>query len=55
KTANIDVFDVFGKLVLHKKDFESGYIDISNSLNGTYFMKIQFGDRIETHKIILQK
>ena len=54
KKANIDVYDTNGKMVLQKENFESGYIDVTDCPNGVYFMKIQFGDSVETHKIILQ-
>lgn len=57
--TNVEIFDVNGKKVYEDtvRNFNGTYkkdIDISGEQSGTYFLKIQQGEKLSTRKIILE-
>lgn len=56
ENANIQVFDVLGKLILSQENISMDeQINISNLENGTYFMKISKDDAVATKRFIVTK
>ena len=54
KNANIKIYDLTGKLVFSKNNInEYQSIDLSNLNKGTYFIKVNRNNTIETRKIII--
>ena len=49
---NLELFDLNSKLVLRKITNINKVINLSNLINGIYFLKISFDGRSETHRII---
>ena len=49
---NLELFDLNSKLVLRKITNINKVINLSNLINGIYFLKIFFDGRSETHRII---
>ena len=56
ENANIQVYDVLGKLILTRDNisFEE-QINVSQLTTGTYFIKIQKGNTIATERFIVSK
>lgn len=50
----LTIRDVSGKIVINQNEIntKNTEIDISNLPSGIYFFEVQFGDSIETHKVI---
>lgn len=54
ENANIEVFDVLGKLMLSQKNISmDAQINVSNLTNGTYFMKISKGNAVTTKRFLI--
>lgn len=54
KDANVKVYDLLGKLVLSKDDFNSN-IDVSSLDEGTYFVKIYLNNTIVNKKVVISR
>ena len=45
-------YDLNSKLVLEGKTLTDTPVRITGIMNGIYFIKLKFGNRVETHRII---
>lgn len=56
ENANIEVFDLLGKLILTQKNIDMNQqINVSKLQNGTYFMRISKEDAVATKKFVIAK
>ena len=52
KDISFQIFDLSGRLVKSGISFVNKSIKIDNIMNGIYFIKIKFDNRVESHRII---
>ncbi len=56
ENANIQVFDVLGKLILSQQNIApDAQINVANLQNGTYFMKISKNNSVTTKRFLISK